>query len=132
MKKIILLSLFSLGLLISPASFAQELDSAKTISIQKFVKKAKHPNKNLVLDVRTPDETKEGHIEGALFADFWGDGFSEEIEKLDKSKTYLVYCKSGIRSQKAANQMKELGFKKVYTLAGGLNAWQKEGKPIVK
>lgn len=133
MKKIFLLTLISFGLFLhTESSYSQELDSAKVISVKKFEKKASHPNKNQVIDIRTPDETKEGHLEGALFVDFLADDFLEEIEKLDKNKTYLIYCRSGNRTKRAGVKMKQAGFKKVFMMEGGYTAWEKEGKPIDK
>jgi len=133
MKKIILLSLISFGLILhSQSSFAQELDSAKVLSVKKFEKKAKNSKKNQVIDIRTPDETKEGHIEDALFIDFLAEDFLEEIGDLDKNKTYLIYCRSGKRTQRAGVEMKKAGFKKVFLMEGGFTAWEKEGKPVKK
>ena len=65
-------------------------------------------------------------IPGAQVIDFKAAGFETEIDKLDKSKTYFVYCASGKRSSKAADQMKEKGFDKVFVLDGGVKAWQEE------
>lgn len=89
-------------------------------------------NPNLViLDVRTPEEYAEGHIENSVNIDFNADDFKTNINKLDKNKTYLVYCRSGNRSKKAIAVMKELGFKEIYNI-GGIMDWQKEGYPVVK
>jgi rhodanese-related sulfurtransferase len=78
----------------------------------------------VVLDVRTPAEYKEGHLPNAVLLDFNGGVFDAEFEKLDRSKNYLVYCKSGRRSDKAAGKMKAAGFEKVIQLKGGIQAWQ--------
>ena len=84
----------------------------------------------VLLDVRTPEEVQKGYLKGALNFDFKSPQFTILIEGLDKEKPYLVYCASGVRSGKAADLMREKGFKKVYTLEGGLNAWKKEGFEI--
>lgn len=73
----------------------------------------------VILDVRTPEETAEGMIEGAEQLDYNADNFEAEIEKLDKEKTYLVYCRSGNRSGKACALMAEKGFKNLYNMKGG-------------
>lgn len=62
------------------------------------------------VDVRTPEEYNQGHIEGALNIDFRQDNFAEEINKLDKGRKYLVYCRSGNRSGQAVEIMRGLGF----------------------
>ncbi len=83
--------------------------------------------KALVMDVRTPGEISSGIIKGAtLFADFNSNDFAKKVESLDKSKTYIVYCRSGARSNSAANYMVSKGFKKVYNLKGGISNWNGE------
>ncbi len=80
----------------------------------------------VVLDVRTPQEVAQGKItDDALNIDVTNKPlFEQEIEKLDKDKTYLVYCRSGHRSGIASQEMVRRGFKKVYNLKGGILAWQ--------
>jgi len=81
-------------------------------------------NKDLViLDVRTPEETAQGTIPNAIEIDYFDANFDEAIGKLDKSKPYLVYCRSGGRSAKASNKMIEAGFKDVTNMKGGYTAW---------
>lgn len=80
----------------------------------------------VILDVRTPGETSEGMIEGAIAIDVLAEDFSEKVEALDTSKTYLVYCRSGSRSQTACGLMSEKGFKNLYNLRGGYLEWTKE------
>lgn len=80
----------------------------------------------VVLDVRTPEEYKEGHLPNAVLLDFNGGVFDAEFEKMDRMKTYLVYCKSGRRSDKAASKMKASGFESVIQLKGGIQAWTGE------
>lgn len=83
--------------------------------------------KAIVMDVRTPDEIAGGFIKGTtLFADVNGAAFATQIDKLDKSKTYIVYCRSGARSSTAADIMIKSGFTKVYNLTGGISNWQGE------
>lgn len=85
-----------------------------------------------LLDVRTPAEWNEGIIEGAIMADFYEDSFKSELEKLDKEVPVAVYCRSGGRSGSAMDIMKEMGFKEVYNLDGGIGAWNSANKPTVK
>ena len=77
----------------------------------------------VLVDVRSPDELQSQYLPGAHNIDFRSAAFSNVISTLDKEQTYLVYCASGIRSGKAAEMMREMGFDQVYTLDGGLKAW---------
>lgn len=78
----------------------------------------------IVLDVRTQEEVDEGKIPNSLHIDIYkGQGFIDEIEKLDKLKSYYVYCKAGARSAQACAIMKQLGFNKTYNLLGGFSQW---------
>ena len=86
----------------------------------------------VLIDVRKPEEFSEGIISGADNIDFTAPDFTNKIAGLDRSKPYFVYCKSGKRSADAVSQMKEMGFKNLYTLDGGLNNWKDQGLEIVK
>lgn len=83
-----------------------------------------------LLDVRTAEEYAQGHIPGAQNIDFLGSNFSEEIKKLDPQQHYVVYCASGNRSQKATQQMSDLGFTQVQNVLGGFQAWQSQNLPV--
>ncbi len=78
----------------------------------------------VLLDVRTPGEFTAGHIAGAMNIDFDNASFASEIEKLDKSKTYYVYCRSGNRSGKAILLLKKAGIENIVELKGGIVANQ--------
>lgn len=95
-----------------------------------FQKKIKETPNAVVLDVRTPEELKEGFIKGAINIDYNGPNFKTEIAKLDTNATYFVYCRSGRRSSNAATYMRSIGFSKVYELNGGIVAWQEKGLPV--
>jgi len=78
----------------------------------------------IYLDVRTQEEVDEGKIPNSVHIDFRKENFAAEIAKLDKSKEYVVYCRSGGRSSKASQMMIDLGFKKVSNMAGGYNEYK--------
>lgn len=81
----------------------------------------------VVIDVRTPGEVAEGYIKGAShFIDYYGDDFQAKIKVLDKSKTYVMYCRSGGRSGNASKFMIDNGFKTVYNLEGGITDYTGE------
>ena len=77
-----------------------------------------------IIDVRTPEEFADGHIQNAVNIDYFSKSFSVNISKLNKQKTVLVYCAAGGRSATAAKELKKLGFKKVYDLTGGYDDWK--------
>ena len=86
----------------------------------------------VIVDVRTPEEYDEGHVEKAINIDFRSENFRNEIDKLKKDKTYLIYCRSGRRSADALNIMKELDFTRIYHMNGGILEWLDEALPTVK
>jgi len=81
----------------------------------------------VILDVRTPEEFLGEYIENAVNLDYYSDTFRNDLDKLDKNKTYLIYCRSGRRSENALNIMKELDFREVYNMLGGIIKWKSEG-----
>lgn len=85
-----------------------------------------------LIDVRTPKEYNEGHIEGAMNIDFRDENFKDLIAKADKSKPIAVYCGRGGRSGKCSAYMKKAGFTKIYDLDGGITEWKFKGKKVVK
>jgi rhodanese-related sulfurtransferase len=96
--------------------------SHNNINAEEFDKLSKEENA-IVLDVRSPEEKVEGFIEGATQVNIMGPDFADTIKALDKSKAYLVYCRSGNRSGTACGFMASNGFEKLYNLEGGINAW---------
>ena len=79
---------------------------------------------HIVLDVRMPQEKAEGTVPGNLLINFFDSDFSSRVSKLDPSKTYLIYCRSGNRSSQACTLMASMGFEKLYNLQGGIGAWK--------
>jgi phage shock protein E len=124
MKNIFLLSFGILILtLINSCTGNSQIQGVKNIKQAEFQKLAKDPN-IVIIDVRTPGEVSEGYIDGAtLFIDYNGSNFGSKISKLDKSKSYIIYCRSGGRSTRASELMASKGFKKLYNLEGGISGW---------
>lgn len=78
----------------------------------------------VILDVRTEEEIAGGVIPNAIHIDIYkGQEFIDEVEELDKSKHYYVYCRSGNRSGQACRIMEELGFENAFNLEGGILEW---------
>jgi rhodanese-related sulfurtransferase len=86
----------------------------------------------VLLDVRSPKEFVEERIAGAVMVDYLSPSFGDEIAKLDRGKSYLVYCRTGHRTEAAAKVMRDLGFKNVSVLAGGITKWKAAGFPTVR
>ena len=102
-------------------------DKMINLSETEWVKLNDDSEESVIIDVRTDDEFSTGYIEGAVNIDFYmGSKFISEIDKLDKSKSYFIYCKSGARSGQTCELMKQKGFKKVYNLEGGILGWTGE------
>jgi len=97
-----------------------------------LIQKNKANPKFVILDVRTPKEFASGHIEDAINLDYYAKTFLDDLDRLDQTKTYLIYCRTGNRSGKTFNFMKELRFQKVYHMVGGITRWQAEGLPTAK
>lgn len=85
----------------------------------------------IILDIRTLDEYVSGHIENSIMIDYYSDNFENELDELDKNKTYLIYCRTGRRTGLALDIMEELGFYEVFNMLGGITEWQAKGYPIV-
>ena len=105
--------------------------TAMDLSVSEFSSKVTETG-IITLDVRTPSEFNEGHIEGASLIDFQSGNFENEIASLDKNQTYAIYCRSGNRSGEAVKVMTEAGFTKIYNLDGGVIDWARAGLPLVK
>lgn len=94
---------------------------------EEWVEQLANDDNAVVLDVRTDAEVADGIIENAIHLDIYmGQGFIDEVEKLDKNKSYYIYCRSGNRSGQACSIMEELGFEKTYNLEGGMLEWTGE------
>ena len=85
-----------------------------------------------VLDIRTPGEFQSGHLPGAILIDLYSQTFVDQLSRLDKEKTFLIYCRTGNRSTKSLEIFKKLKFQKVYHMSTGIRAWQSEGFAVVK
>ena len=102
-------------------------DKMINLSETEWVKLHDESEESVIIDVRTDDEFSTSYIGGAVNIDFYkGNEFISEIEKLDKSKSYFIYCRSGARSGQTCELMKQKGFKKVYNLKGGILGWTGE------
>jgi len=89
-------------------------------------------SKLIVLDVRSADEFKEGHIKGAINIDILEPDAYGKIDKLDHNAKYIVHCRTYHRSTTAFDYMKQSGFKKVYQMLDGMKGWSQNKLSVVK
>jgi len=115
--------------------FKEILNQAKKeiveITVQDVQEKFNPANGFTLLDVREGDEWEQGHLDKAVFLPR---GFLEvKADKTltDKQQPVVVYCAGGVRSALAAKTLKDLGYTKVYSMAGGFNEWKNNGFPFV-
>lgn len=105
-------------------------DNGGEVAVEKFESLLQATPNAYVIDVRTPGEYAEGYLKNAVNIDVNSSSFETEIQKLDTAKTVFVYCLAGSRSASAARYMRQLGFKTVYEMQGGILKWKKAGKPL--
>lgn len=120
--------LFAVLIAFSLSSCSQQ--NNYSLNADAFEKGLQNSNVQL-LDVRTAEEFKTGHLKNALQANYNNNKeFVDRVQHLDKSKPVYVYCLSGVRSDYALSVLKEMGFTQLYHLKGGINAWKQKSKPV--
>ncbi|MGC6491170.1 MAG: thioredoxin domain-containing protein [Flavobacteriales bacterium] len=123
-----LLFSFFLTTLLSCQTNSQSVENISAQDVNAYL-----DSENLILlDVRTAQEISKGIIKNASVIDFYDSNFDKKIQKIQKDKTVIVYCKSGGRSSKAAQQLLAMGQAQVLNLEGGIMSWKKAGFPITK
>jgi rhodanese-related sulfurtransferase len=95
----------------------------ENLAAKTFEEKLAEDKDAVLLDVRTPMEHQMVRIPNSILIDISNPMFMEEIDKLDRNKSYYVYCRSGSRSYHAGNYMLRAGFEKVYNLQSGIISW---------
>ena len=107
-------------------------DAYKTVGVDEFEQLISNQEDVVLVDVRTSSEFSEGHLRDAILIDWKKDGFMEVARfLLPKERTIAVYCRSGRRSASAADSLAADGYH-VVNLDGGIIAWEKAGKEVVK
>lgn len=85
-----------------------------------------------IIDIRTPQEFNQGHIEGAININYYDRNFMDQIAKYDKNQPIFIYCRSGNRTSPASRKMADFGFTQINDLEGGILYWLKNNNEIVK
>lgn len=122
----------SISLLFTFWSYADKASTSRDITVAEAAKILAENPDVVVLDIRTPEEYSDGHIEGALLIDYFDDAFDSEIDKLDRDKVYVMHCASGGRSGKAVKKFSDKGFRNILHLKPGFKGWKKAGQPVAK
>ena len=113
---VLFMSIIAVFLLFSCHNHDHDVHSIDVSQLKKIMSKE---HQYTIVDVRTPAETANGKINGAIEIDVKSSDFEEQISTLDKSESYILYCRSGKRSTKAYHTMTKAGFKKLLNLEGG-------------
>lgn len=99
------------------------MTGVKNLSPSEFLSGFQNDPDSIVLDVRTPEEYTEKRLRGAINIDIYSQEFQAEIDRLDKSKSYYLYCRSGSRSFHAGLYMAQQGFTRLFNLDCGIIGW---------
>jgi rhodanese-related sulfurtransferase len=118
-----------------PAQSAQDNTRIIAVSAKEaadLIDKHSGDSEFAILDIRTPGEFQSGHLAKSIPIDFYSQTFADQLNRLDKTKTYLVYCRTGNRSTKSLKLFKKLKFQKIYHMASGISTWKSESFTVVK
>jgi thioredoxin 1 len=115
-------------------SCVNSVDTSKLtkLNASEFSEKIKTIENASLIDVRTSDEFKKGHLPNAVNIDWYSNDFIDQLAALDKNAPVFIYCHSGSRSSSAASKMIKEGFTEVYELRGGISEWNSNGYSVVK
>ena len=124
--------LFLIAVACRPSSQSETADSGEdatyvVLSKQEFKERLVEQDDYVLVDVRRPEEYEAGHIKGAENINFLTPPvFESQFSKMDTTQTLMIYCRSGNRSRKSAERLREMGFKKIYDLEGGYLNWEEQ------
>ena len=132
MNKINFILFFAVAIFISSCTNGQSNNGFTSVAPKEFSEKLAETPDAILIDVRTPGEYAEGHIQDAINIDWRGSDFGQQVADFDKSTPIYVYCLSGGRSKGAANFLKKEGFETVIEMDGGMMKWRSEKMPETK
>ena len=112
--------------------YGNEIDGVRHVDAAEAAEILKKFPSVKVLDVRTGFEYNRGHLSDSTNINYYSFSFEKQLDKLDKNTTWLVHCRTGVRSGKSLPIMKSLGFESIIHLDGGIVAWTDDGQPVQK
>jgi rhodanese-related sulfurtransferase len=118
--------------LVLPMACASGTEGVTRLNADQFEAKLKSSKDIILIDVRTPEEFAQGHIPGAKLINIYDQNFQQKLSALPKNQTVMVYCRSGNRSMQAVPALQKAGFKEIFELDGGMNAWNSANKMVKK
>lgn len=128
----LVVAVIALSLVAHIPGYASQPPLMKPAEAFALIQKNKGNSQFVVVDVRTPEEFRQGHIKGAVNINLNSNVFRDKIETLNRQTTYLVYCRSGRRSKEAVQIMQNLGFTHILLFQGDMLGRRAEKLPIVK
>jgi thioredoxin len=129
MKKHLIIGFVAMAIILNSCTNGQTQNTATSLTVNEFSEKIKTVPNSVIIDVRTPEEFSEGHLQNAVNYDWNGSDFEQQVSTLDKQQPVFVYCLSGGRSGSAANKMRKMGFTQVIEMQGGMMKWRSVGLP---
>lgn len=126
LKLMLLVIVTTLGISCNTKS---QSDAIKALTPTEFKEKSANQT---IIDIRTPQEFSQGHIEGAVNINYYDNNFIDQIAKYDKNQPIFVYCRSGNRTSPASRKMADFGFTQINDLEGGILYWIKNNNKTVK
>ncbi|HPI15500.1 MAG TPA: rhodanese-like domain-containing protein [Spirochaetota bacterium] len=84
----------------------------------------------IVVDIRDPKKFADGHIKGAMNAEYHPKTFTRDTERIDRNAAIILYCGMGLKTKKAAGELERCGFTRIYAMEGGIEAWMNAGFPV--
>jgi phage shock protein E len=125
-------ALLALILVAAALAAAPAVTNVTVGKAQKLIKERAGKADFVILDVRTPGEFAEGHIDGAVNLDIQAPDFEKRLRALDRKRSYLVYCRTGNRSRRATVAMEALGFRSIFHMNEGIVMWKQQNLPLAR
>ena len=111
--------MISILLLVATVTWAEGVQTVTPDEFFAAFDASKADGDGVIIDIRTPGEYDRGHAPGSLNIDYYAPDFADQLDRLDRSTDYFIYCNSGNRSGRSLDLFRKLGFESVYDLAGG-------------
>lgn len=106
------------------------VDRSVILDVEQFSSKIRSKDFQLI-DVRTPEEFKSGHLKSAVNINYFSESFKDSLALLDAELPVFIYCKSGKRSSKSVAIFQSIGFDSIYQLKGGFLNWKSHKMVVV-